>query len=252
MTKKIMVMAKICQAKSSNEGLTVTELLVSVVMGSVVLTAAASGFLNLLKANQDMEFKTIRHSELMKALNYLQEDIKAAKYVTKELATLNGNCNSSAIDSQYCLVLTYPNNTPLREGCVNNPQIYYGLQDISGKTPQIWLKPAILRRKIICDKNHGNWIVVADGLLGKNEANPVIDTEENPFCAQDSVNWRGSLKVYGGMSNGKGGFRFCLHYDHDVDNIDNPNRLVRIFLYGHIINGHPLKVNTIAFTRSQQ
>ncbi len=67
MTKKIMVMAKICQAKSSCKGLTVTELLTGVVMGSLVLTAAASGFINLLKANQNIEAKTIRHSGLIKA-----------------------------------------------------------------------------------------------------------------------------------------------------------------------------------------
>lgn len=239
-------MAKNCQAKSSCEGLTVTELLVSVVMGSIVLTAATSGFINLLKANQHIESKTIRHNGLIKALNYLQEDIKTAKSVTIEPATIKGNCNASAVDSQDCLKLTYPDNTPLREGCSEKPKIYYGLQDISGKSPQIWLKPAILRRKIICDETQGNWIVVADGLLGKNEGNPVIDTKENPFCKEDSVNWTGSKKVYGGMSDEKGGFRFCLH-----DDVDSKNRLVRIFLYGHIINGQPIRVSTIVFTRSQ-
>lgn len=231
-------MAKNCQAKSSCEGLTVTELLVSVVMGSVVLTAAASGLINLLKANQHIESKTIRHNGLIKALNYLQEDIKTAKSVTVI------PCDFSGINSKDCLKLTYPNNTPLREGCINDPTIYYGLQDISGKSPQIWLKPAILRRKIICDETQGNWIVVADGLLGKNEANPVIDKDN--FCKQDSVNWTGSPKVYGAMSDEKGGFRFCLD-----DDVDSKNRLVRIFLYGHIINGQPLKVSTIVFTRSQ-
>jgi len=240
-----MVIAKNYQGKSPCKGLTVIELLVSVVMGGVVLTAAASGFINLLQANQDIESKTIRHSGLIKALNYLQEDIKAAKSVTIEPAIVRGNCDSSAINSKHCLKLIYPNNTELREGCVNNPTIYYGLQDISGDTPQIWLKPAILRRKIICDETQGNWIVVADGLLGKNEVNPVIDIKENPFCKQDSVNWTGSLKVYGGMSDEKGGFRFCLH-----DDVNSQNRLVRIFLYGHITNGQPIKVSTIVFTRN--
>jgi hypothetical protein len=246
MRKKIMVMAKNYQAKSSWEGLTITELLVSVVMGSVVLTAAFSGFINLLKANQDIESQTIRHGGLIKALNYLQEDIKEAKSVTIEPSRVDGNCDASAIDSKHCLKLTYPDNTALREGCVNDLTIYYGLQDISDNTPQIWLKPAILRRKIICNKNQGNWIVVADGLLGKNENNPVIDTKEKPFCKQDSVNWTGSLKVYGAMSGEKGGFRFCLH-----DDVDSQNRLVRIFLFGHIINGQPIMVNTIVFTPSQ-
>lgn len=211
-----MVMAKICQTKSSCEGLTITELLTGVVMGSLVLTAAASGFINLLKANQNIEAKTIRHSGLIKALNYLQEDIKAAKSVTAIKASdEEKECNSSAINSEHCLVLTYPNNTKLREGCLTNPRIFYGLQDISGKSPQIWLKPAILRRKIICKETQGNWIVVADGLLGKNETHSI---DNSTLCQQDSVNWLNDTKAQGHIlheSQETGGFRFCLHENHD-------------------------------------
>ncbi|MGI0480205.1 PulJ/GspJ family protein [Geminocystis sp. CENA526] len=243
MKQTIMVMTKIFPDRSSQQGLTFTELLSGVVMGSIVLTAAASGFVNLLRANQDVESKTVRHAGLIKALNYLQEDIKGAKSVTKEKVG-TGVCNSSGVDSEYCLVLTYPNNTPLRAGCTNSPKIYYGLRDISGTSPQIWLKPAILRRKIDCGiNNQGNWIVVADGLLGKKEANPV--TDKNNFCTQDSVNWTGNLDVYGDMKDEKGGFRFCLHEDNEQ------NRLVRIFLYGYIGKGQSISLNTISFTRSQ-
>lgn len=240
MRKKIMVSAKIDQGKSSCDGLTVTELLISVVIGSVVLTAVAGGFINLLKAHQTIEAKILRHSGLIKALNYLEEDIKRAKSVE---ASAGSDCNPSAIDSNNCLVLSYPENTKLREGCSKNPKIYYGLQDISGKSAQIWLKPAILQRKIICQETQGNWIVVADGLLGKNEVNPVKEDEN--LCTQDSVNWQGSTEVYGEMKNHKGGFRFCL------DQNNHQNRLVRIFLYGHIINGKPIEASTIVVTRSQ-
>ncbi len=119
------------------------------------------------------------------------------------------------------------------------------MQDISGKSPQIWLKPAILRRKIICEETQGNWIVIADGLLGKNETHSI---DNSTLCQQDSLNWLNDTKAQGHIlheSQETGGFRFCLHENHDR------NRLVRIFLYGHIINGQPIRVNTIAFTRSQ-
>lgn len=247
MTTITAVMRNIWKTTPSCDGITLTELLVGVVTGSIVLTAGASGFINLLTRNQDIESKTIRNAGLIKALAYIQEDIKGAKYVTAEKINIGDICKSSSVDSDYCLVLTYPDNTLLTEGCTGNePKIYYGFKDISGNSPQIWLKPGILRRKISCESGSGNWIVVADGLLGKNEDNPV---DNNNFCRQDSINWTGNLTVYGGNinQNNTGGFRFCLQ----EDDMSKNNRLVRVFLYGHIINRNPIKLSAITFTRSE-
>lgn len=237
--KKItIVFNQIKKLQLGNDGLTLIDLIVGITLGGIVLTISANGFINLLKAKQDIELKTIRHAGLMKALAYMQEDIKGAKFITAD------DCRMSGVDSEKCLILTYPDNTPLGRECTGaNPRIYYGFQDISGNSPQIWLKPGILRRKIVCETFTGNWIVIADGLLGRKEFNPVTGGD---FCRQDGINWRGETNVYGATSNGKGGFRFCLHQNH------SQNRLVRIFLYGHIINDNPLRVNTIAFTRSQE
>jgi hypothetical protein len=250
MTTITAVMRNIWKSTSSCEGITLTELLVGVVTGSIVLTAGASGFINLLTRNQDIESKTIRTAGLTKALAYIQDDMKGAKSVTAKEATSVGDCSTSSVDSEYCLVLTYPDNTPLRVGCTGSkPKIYYGFEDISSGT-QIWLKPGILKRKIICESGAGNWIVIADGLLGKKEINPVpISTN---FCSQDGVNWSGNNTVYGGdkTTEKKGGFKFCLHND-DSTNADSNNRLVRVFLYGHINNGNPISLSTTTFTRSE-
>lgn len=244
------VLTNMWKTTSPCGGITLTELLVAIVTGSIVLTAAASGFINLLTRNQDIESKTIRTAGLTKALAYIQDDMKGAKFVTAEAATSGGDCSTSSVDSDYCLVLTYPDNTPLRDGCTGSkPKIYYGFEDISSGT-QIWLKPGILKRKIICESGAGNWIVIADGLLGKKEINPVpISTN---FCSQDSVNWTGNNTVYGGdkTTEKKGGFKFCL-YNDDSTNADSNNRLVRIFLYGHIIEENPISLNTVTFTRSE-
>lgn len=238
------VVASISETTSFCGGMSLIELLMGIVMGSIVLTAAGSGFIHLLTLNQDIDSKTVRSAGLMKSLAYIQDDIKGAKYVT---ATSGGDCSVSSVDSDYCLVLTYPDGALESEGCTaNTPQIYYGFQDIS-KGNQIWLKPGILKRKIICnDGKQRNWIVIADGLLSKNENNPV---DNNNFCRQNSINWTGNLTVYGGNinQNNTGGFRFCLHEDQKNKN----NRLVRVFLYGHIINGNPISVSTVIFTRSE-
>jgi type II secretory pathway pseudopilin PulG len=254
MTKVRIVMTNMCKTASSCEGITLMELLVAIIMGSIVLTAACSGFINLLKRNQDIESKTIRTAGLTKALAYIQEDMKSAKYVTAEKAEIDKNCNFSSVDSDYCLVLTYPDNSVLKLECNNHKaKIYYGFQDIN-KGEQIWLKPGILKRKVFCDDgNQRNWIVIADGLLSKNEDNPEINfNKNNDFCRQNSINWTGNLTVYGGnkKANNTGGFRFCLHND-DSANENSNNRLVRIFLYGHIIGGNPISLSTITFTRSE-
>ncbi|MGY6529227.1 MAG: PilW family protein [Cyanobacterium sp.] len=222
-------------------GITTPELLTGLVIGGAVITATASGFINILRANQRVEEKSIRMAALNKALNYLQEDIKQAKFVTAEKG---GNCNPTAVHSEYCLVLTFADNTKLRDGCSGEkPKIYYGYRDIR-RGEQIWLKPGMLRKRIVCETGAGNWIAVADGLISVNEDNPVENKAPSEFCNREGVNLTSPSAVYGGNSQGKGGFRFCL------DN-DNPNnRLVRIFLYGHIINENPLHVNVVTFARA--
>ncbi|BAQ62268.1 hypothetical protein GM3708_2674 [Geminocystis sp. NIES-3708] len=253
MTTISKVVANISETTSLCGGMTLIDLLVGIAMGSIVLTAAASGFINLLTLNQDIDSKTVRRAGLIKSLAYIQDEIKGAKYVTATPATSGGHCSLSSVDSDYCLVLTYPDGALEAEECTaNEPKIYYGFQDIS-KGNQIWLKPGILKRKIICnDGKQRNWIVIADGLLSKKENNPVSDfTTYDDFCRQNSVNWTKSSKVYGGdIKDQKGGFRFCLHEDENGKS-HSENRLVRVFLYGHIINGNPISVSTVVFTRSQ-
>lgn len=236
--------------KNSHEGLSLIELLVAVIIGGIALTAAASGFINLLTANQEVESKTNRTASLTRALAYMQNDIKAANSVTQEPRGVANNCSSTAVTSNECLVLTFPDfyAQELNLNCSKTPgspaKVYYGFDDISTGS-QIWLKPGVLKRKVICENNTStivstNWTVIADGLISANETQPTTS------CTQDgAANWAGGSTVYGQDSSGKGGFRFCLETTN--------NRLVRIFLYGHVIGGnsdHQLMVNTISFARA--
>lgn len=232
--------------KYAHQGISLTELLVALVISGIVLTGAVSGFINLLTANQDVESKTSRSVALEKALSYMQNDIKGAVSITRE--PNNTNCNSTAIDSQNCLVLTYSNGVEIDgDTCSKNPpKIYYGYEDIKDGL-QIWLKPGTLKRKVVCT-NVGNWQVIADGLISVNENNPRTDFDSDKnFCSQDDVNWT-SGNLYGDNGSGKGGFRFCL------DDNTTTNRLVRIFLYGHIVGGNDnnmISANTITFARAE-
>lgn len=233
------------QRKYSEKGISLIELLVAIIMGGIVLTAATSGFANLLRANQSVENKTLRGVTLTKALAIIQEDIKSARAVTRTNSPCSGATSTS------CLVLTYPNNSII-DGTtctLTNPSITYAYEDIKSGT-QIYLKPGLLKRRISsCTNatNPGNWQVVADGLISDNEDNP------NPSCNQDLPQWTGNTTVYGANGSGKGGFRFCLNTDDTDPNTVPNNRLVRVFLYGHIVGGNnkdTVSVNTVGFART--
>jgi prepilin-type N-terminal cleavage/methylation domain-containing protein len=242
--------------KNSCQGISLIELLVALVIGGIALTAAASGFINLLNANQEVEAKTSGSATLTRALAYMQNDIKAANEIS-QVASGTDDCTdttATTISSIECLVITVPNSFDTSDpDYIDDPAIstddeyfiYYAYEDISNGS-QTWLKPGVLKRRRVVYNNDtdswdvGNWNVIADGLISANETQPTTS------CNQDgATNWAGGTTVYGTDSNGKGGFRFCLEPTN--------NRLVRIFLYGHIIgnsSNDQIMVNTISFARA--
>jgi prepilin-type N-terminal cleavage/methylation domain-containing protein len=249
MKKKQLLKLLLILQKYANQGISLTELLVALVISSIVLTAATSGFVNLLTANRDVESKSVRSGTLSRALSYITEDIKEASSITQEAG--GTICTSTDIDSNECLVLTYPAGSELETpgtACTEtSPKIYYGYEDITTGS-QIWLKPGILKRKVVCSSpSGGNWQVIADGLLSVNEDDTSASfANDTDFCAQDNINWT-TGNLYGDNGSGKGGFRFCLN------DTTATNRLVRIFLYGNIVGGNGnnvISVNTVSFARA--
>ncbi len=230
-----------------NQGFTLVELLVALFIGGIILIAGTSALINLLRANEELESKTTRRANLSRTLKVMENDIRSAKAITQE--TSGGNCDSGKVSATECLVLTFPidYSRELNEKCTSNTieaQVYYGFDDIS-KGTQTWLKPGVLRRKVFCRDSSGamvrtNWMVVADGLISVNETQPTT------ICDQEDLSWTGEMEIYGLDSADKGGFRFCLQEN------TNDNRLVRVFLYGHIIGGNSnnqIMVNTTIFAR---
>ena len=247
--------------KNSIQGLSLIELLVALVISGIALTTATSGFINLLSANQEVESKINRKETLTRALAYMQNELKSANQITQEASSVGGNCDSGSISSNECLVLSFPDiyADDVNSNCSTSPsspaKVYYGFEDISSGT-QIWLKPGVLKRKYVCENGvgtiiSGNWTVIADGLVSVNEAQPTTT------CTQDGGNnWPGDSTVYGRDSSGKGGFRFCLDPVINVgDDPQNKDRLVRVFLYGHIVGGNSnnqIMVNTTMFTELER
>lgn len=202
--------------QSTNQGITLTELLVALVISGIVLTATTSGFINILRANRDVESKSTQLSGLTRGLTFLQEDIKQGISVN---VSESSDSQCTDVDSN-CLIIELSGGN----------EIYYGFKDIS-IDPSVFLKPGILKRK---DLSSGiGWEEVADGLA--------IDVPD-PTCDQGTITWGDETTptLYGNTGDG---FRFCID--------ETENRLARIFLYGHIIdNDTPINVDVVTFARS--
>ncbi len=231
--------------RSCNQGISLTELLIALVISSIVLTTATSGLINVLRAKQDIESKSIRMASIRRALAYMQEDIKQARSVTAVTEHTDPKCNTSGdtVESEYCLRITYPDDTD------NNPdtkkRIYYAFDDIRSGS-QIWLKPGVLRwKRVQEDGTDSGWRAIKDGLISVKENQPSIN------CSYNEVNWTFHDEIYGTDKNKKGGFRFCV----DKNPTTEESRLVRIFLHGYIMgnNGESSTISDsiIAFTRAQ-
>lgn len=209
MEKKYKLLLNLLE-KPTNQGITLTELLVALVISGIVLAFASSGFINVLRANRDVESKSTQLSNLTRALTFIQEDIKPGISVT-ELS--GGECD---VDSS-CLVINSESS-----------QVIYGFEDIS-EGNQTWLKPGILKRKITGD----DWDVVADGLA--------IDAND-PDCAEGTINWADDTTptLYGDTGNG---FRFC------VDETNNRLARIFLYGH-IIGTDTPINVDVVTFARS--
>lgn len=241
-TKLISLLLKL--QKQANIGISLTELLVALVMGGIVLTGAASGFVNLLRANQDVESKTVTNAGLARALAFIQEDIKkgiSVEAITAVSTTTTTNkCDSAQVDSAQCLKITLPDDST----------IYYGFKDISNtNTSSVFLKPGILKRQeydssadYIAETDQTSawedlYTTVADALINSSYTAQPITT-----CNQDNITFPGTST----LANNDIGFRFCTDTATDTK-----KRLVRIFLYGYVgKNQTPLSANIITFARS--
>ncbi|MTF37486.1 prepilin-type N-terminal cleavage/methylation domain-containing protein [Cyanobacterium aponinum] len=244
MDKRIVLQLLIGLRNNSEKGLSLIELIVALIISGIVLTAAASGFINVLRANQNVESKTVRSATIARAIAYIQDEIKEAKAVTA-VAVGSTQCPSASVDSAHCLKLTMPDDST----------VLYGFDDISTGT-NVYLKPGLLKRQEYDSSGNAvlqtgqtsawdtQYTTVVDGLTSVNETAPTTVA-----CNQELTAWPSGTTVYGGTSGGKGGFRFCL-----ADNTAN-NRLARIFLYGHIIGvadgNNVISGSTISFARSE-
>ncbi|MBE9221419.1 prepilin-type N-terminal cleavage/methylation domain-containing protein [Cyanobacterium stanieri LEGE 03274] len=240
--KNYKLLFKLLQ-QPNDQGITLTELLVALVISGIVLTATTSGFINVLRANRDVESKGTQLSNLTRALTFIQEDIKPGVSVTVSEIS-DSQCTD--VDSR-CLIIESDNGN----------QIYYGFKDISGDT-STFLKPGILKRQEY--DGSGNALDYKGDTLPSSEieeqqtawqeefttvADGLEINAQDPVCDDGgTITWGNGTTptLYGDTGNG---FRFCID--------ETRNRLARIFLYGHIIDSNTiLNVDSFSFARSNQ
>lgn len=215
----LIKLLKTNNSKSANQGFTLTELLVALVMTSIILAVAAQGTASLFKSENNLNAKNTRRAELTRALAYMQNEINSGFSVAVETS----GCSGTGVSST-CLRI----NT----NAAGTTYVRYAFQDINSG-PQTWLKPGVLRRQVDGAVTTSSPVLV-DGLtLTTIGSNTMIPTA--PTCSA-------------GLSgpNGDNGFRFCIGNE-------TPQKRAQIFLYGYIgpaSNRDLIALNMLAFAQS--
>lgn len=147
---------KLLKKNKSNSGFTLTELLVGMVMGTIVIGGLGFGLVHLLRTTQADTAKTAARNESSRALDFIADEVKRA--VTIENASTNANGFDST-DRTVVLALDIPeiNGNSDQNGDGNllgvdndlttSERIVYFLQDIDdmpADTP--WQGPLVLHR----------------------------------------------------------------------------------------------------------
>lgn len=215
----LLKLLKIFNSKSSNQGFTLTELLVALVMTSVILAVAAQGTASLFQSENRSNAKNTRRVELTRALAYMQNEINSAVSVQVETS----GCSSGTGISSTCLRI----NT----NAAGTTYVRYAFQDISSGA-QTWLKPGVLRREVGAVVNTSSSTnVLVDGLAIAGFS-PAVPTN----CPGLNTTFYGT-----------GGFRFCLGSE------TAPIKRVQIFLYGYTgpsATNPPIKLDMLTFAKS--
>lgn len=116
--------------KASNQGFTLVELLVGMVVTSIFLIFAGSGLISILQSHRQSEAEVDQHTQLTRAVNFIADDIREAKVASTAAPTgWTVPANYSAI-----LYLTKPDDSTVA---------YYTFNTSAGSS---WQGPQVIYR----------------------------------------------------------------------------------------------------------
>lgn len=137
----------------SNQGFTLVELLVGMVVTSIFLVFAGSGLISILQSHRQSEAEVDQHTKLNRAINFIADDIREAKVVS----TTAPSGWTVPADYSAILYLTKPDNSTVA---------YYAFDTSSGSD---WQGPQVIYRAAVSN----------------TAGNPLVDRVSNasPGCS---------------------------------------------------------------------
>lgn len=192
---------------TEEQGFTIIELLIAIVISAIVIGAAGFGLVALLRANRTAEAQSVRRIELNRALDYIADDIRQARQVYNYYNPVNAY-------------------TGLRIVLADSSTIDYYYQDVSSITNSIWLKPGVVRRIY----NNGTSQVLVDGVV-----NPIAIGDTSIAANQRFNGCLANYTAFGYRSSTPttfGGFLGCT---------SDTFRTASLYLYGTIENDYNSK-----------
>lgn len=231
---------KVFSTCSSSAGFTLIELLIAMSLTVVVIGLTGFGLVAIMEKSSKIEAETLRRIELNRALDFMADEVRTAKAITKNVyidvqttvaPDFPSECNIPTDGVDCALILELPG--------VSQPVIYYVA---SPQSTSPWLGPRVIYRWGPNFDNKGQYSNPSSPKDWKTAE--LVDRIEdsvpnpNPNCA---TGWFPNPPV-----DDRDGFYAC---------VDSTGRIAEIYLRGKLINAYgnsltPYQVNTKVFARS--
>lgn len=208
----------------NNQGFTLVELLLAMVLMALVTTLAGSGLVALLQQNNKAEYETQRRTNLNRALDYIANDIRSASQV--EIDSDTGNITVTIPKLEVTLDEETGEEKQFNYDADQNETRVYSIADGTG----VWEGSKTMTI---------NGDVLVDGIQDpENPPDTGTDDDDDDDCPTSQ-----------GTLTGGNGFYACIY--------DGGNK-VDLYLYGKLTDDKkssdykkPLEVKQTVFTRSK-
>lgn len=248
---------KIFNTYSSSAGFTLIELLVAASVSTLVVTACGYGLTTMMKADKNTEAQSSRRIELNRALDFMAEEVRAAKSISThsdidvhsaQAPNFPSDCDNSGDGVDCGLILEVPG--------VNQRVIYYVQSPLSGSP---WLGPRVIYRWGPNFDASGNYTNATSPASWTTE--PVVDQIEgnlnSPWHTNCPSGWSPKLNDPTRNPDDRDSFYACVEpTTTESPTVYSPTgRVTQIYLLGQLKdaygenNGH-LEVKTRVFARS--
>ena len=224
--------------KKSSAGFTLIELLVASIIGVIVIGAAGFGLSQVLRASRDGNAAAERHSEVVRAYDFISDEIRKAELIEDDETNASGY--TSDPNEEVVLALKIPGLDSDNDSSTNNEsRVLYYVSNPPANS--VWKGPKVLYRWGPPLNSNGEYTTGAWGeqpLIDEISSNTITLNCEGATTASTTDDW---------IASSASGFGACISPN---------NKTAQLYIDGEIAktlgSNDIYKSNTKTFARSNQ